>query len=77
MPLHVLIHAFILILLYINYIYIYMKHMYLYWVINVHRLDLWNFNIVAFMFKIIFSVVFSYKARKQKERIARKTKLHS
>lgn len=56
-----------------------MKHMYLhvYWVINVHRLDLRKFNIVAFMFKIIFSVVFSYKARKQKERIARKTKLHS
>lgn len=54
-----------------------MKHMYLYWVINVHRLDLWKFNVIAFMFKIIFSVVFSYKARKQKGRIARKTKLHS
>lgn len=67
MPLHVLIHAFILILLYINYIYIYMKHMYLYWVINVHRLDLWKFNIVAFMFKIIFSVILVTKQESKKE----------
>lgn len=41
-----------------------MKYMYLYWVINVYRLDLWKFNIVVFMFKIIFFVVFSYKVRK-------------
>lgn len=44
-----------------------MKHMYLYWVINVHRLDLWKFNIVAFMFKIIFSVILVTKQESKKE----------